>query len=74
MGNAPDEGSFLRMAIKMCLAVYCDASSARVVKQERSGKGERGRLAMTELMWQEMGILLASGAMGSLLNGATRTG
>lgn len=29
---------------------------------------------MTELMWQEMGILLASGAMGSLLNGATRTG
>jgi hypothetical protein len=57
----------LRMAIKMCLAVYCDAPSARVLKQKGRERVKGGDLAMAELVWQEMGILLASGAIGSLL-------
>jgi hypothetical protein len=35
--------------------------------EARVGKGRKRQLSMTELVWQEVGILLASGAIGSLL-------
>ena len=31
------------------------------------GKGEGGDEVMADLVWQEVGVLLASGAIGSLL-------
>jgi hypothetical protein len=35
--------------------------------EEQLGKGEGGDEVMADLVWQEVGVLLASGAIGSLL-------
>jgi hypothetical protein len=47
-------------------AVYFDALCSWGTA-EGSGKRKRGDESMIDLVWQEVGILLSSGAIGSLL-------
>jgi hypothetical protein len=59
------KGSFLETPHTRCRAVYFDALCLWGTA-EGSGKGEMGNELMNNL-WQEVGILLSSGAIGSLL-------
>jgi len=51
---------------KRCLTVYFDVLTAGRSETAREYQ-KRSDAPVTNLVWQEMGVLLASGAIGSLL-------
>ena len=54
-------------AAKRHLVLYTAMLSAGGVKQYARERAKGGGEVMTDLVWQEVGILLSSGAIGSLL-------
>jgi hypothetical protein len=60
------QGLLRRTPHKKHFAVYCDAP-VRGRSGELGGKREGGDELVMEIVWQQVGVLLSSGAIGSLL-------